>query len=64
MAKIKLDDYEKDLLDSLDLGEWESIPDLNSEISDHIQIAKNTMKKYKRVNIRLTSSDLLKKESK
>lgn len=58
MSKMNLDAYEKDLMDSLDLGEWKSVPNLEDEISSHINIAKNTLKKDKRVNIRLTSRDL------
>lgn len=58
MDKYKLDIDEKSLLESLDLGEWKSVDNLKDQISDHVQIAKNTLKKDKRVNIRLTSRDL------
>lgn len=58
MPKMKLDNEEKDLLNSLDIGEWESVPNLEDEISNHVITAKNTLKKDKRVNIRLTSRDL------
>lgn len=58
MSKLKLNDEEQDLLDSLELGEWKSVDNLEDEISNHVQIAKNTLKKDKRVNIRLTSRDL------
>jgi predicted DNA binding CopG/RHH family protein len=58
MSDINLDNEENDLLESLNLGEWKSVPNLKKEISEHIQIAKNTMKKDKRVNIRISSRDL------
>jgi len=58
MAKDKLDDEEQILLDSLEAGEWQSVPDLENEIAKHVQYAKNTMKKDKRVNIRISSRDL------
>ena len=58
MSKPKLSNEEKQLLDSLEAGEWESVPQLRSEIRKHGQYAKNTMRKDKRVNIRISSRDL------
>ncbi len=58
MDKVKLDDEEQALLDSLEAGEWQSVPDLANEIAEHVQYAKNTMKKDRRVNIRISSRDL------
>lgn len=58
MDKVKLDAEEQALLDSLEAGEWQSVPDLENEIASHVQYAKNTMKKDKRVNIRISSKDL------
>ena len=58
MIKVKLDDEEQALLDSLEAGEWQSVPDLENEIAKHVQYAKNTIKKDKRVNIRISSRDL------
>ena len=58
MDKVKLDAEEQALLDSLEAGEWQSVPDLENEIAKHVQYAKNTMKKDKRVNIRISSRDL------
>ncbi len=58
MDKVKLDAEEQALLDSLEAGEWQSVPDLENEIASHVQYAKNTMKKDKRVNIRISSRDL------
>ena len=58
MSKTRLNKEEKQLLDSLESGEWESVPRLRSEIRKHGQYAKNTMRKDKRVNIRISSRDL------
>jgi len=58
MSKLRLKKDEKQLLDSLETGEWESVPQLQSEIRKHGQYAKNTMRKDKRVNIRISSRDL------
>jgi len=35
MGKMKLKEDEKQLLDSLESGEWESVPRLRSEIKKH-----------------------------
>jgi len=58
MSKTRLKKDEKRLLDSLEAGEWESVPRLQSEIRKHGQYAKNTMRKDQRVNIRISSRDL------
>ncbi len=58
MRKIKLNKKEKELVQSLETGEWISVNDLEKEIISHQQIAKNTLKKDKRINIRLSSKDL------
>lgn len=58
MKKIKLDKEEQDLLDSVERGEWKSVKNLKGEISRHQQYARNTLKKDRRVNIRVSSKDL------
>ena len=55
MAKIKLDKEEKDLLDSYERGEWKSVKNLKKEIEKHRGYARQTLKKDKRVNIRISS---------
>ena len=55
MAKIKLDKEEKDLLDSFERGEWKSVKNLKEEIEKHRKYARQTLKKDKRVNIRISS---------
>jgi predicted DNA binding CopG/RHH family protein len=58
MVDHKLNDEESALIESLENDEWQSIKNLDKEIKEHNKIAKNTMKKDKRINIRLSSKDL------
>ena len=56
--KMKMDKEEQDLLESFEKGEWLPVADQESEIRRHQQYARNTLKKDKRVNIRLSSKVL------
>ena len=58
MKEFTLEDEEIELLDSLEANEWNSIENLKDEIASHQIIAKNTLKKDKRVNLRISSKDL------
>jgi len=58
MKNINFDDEEKELLQSLETEEWVSVNNLQKEIEIHQEIAKNTLRKDKRINIRLSSHDL------
>jgi predicted DNA binding CopG/RHH family protein len=49
---------EQELLESFENGEWVRVANPEAEIQRHQQYARNTMKKDKRVNIRLSSKDL------
>jgi predicted DNA binding CopG/RHH family protein len=51
---LKLDKEEKDILDSFNRGEWKSV---NSQ-TDYATIAKSSLQKDKRINIRLSQMDL------
>lgn len=55
---MKLDNYEKEILKSVDNGEWESVDHLEEEKERFSQIARDTFNKNKRINIRLTEKDL------
>ena len=55
MVKIKLDKEEKELLDRYERGEWKSVRNLKEEIEKHRGYARQTLKKDKRVNIRISS---------
>ncbi|NOR56871.1 MAG: antitoxin [Sulfurovum sp.] len=58
MKDFKLNEEESELLDSLELGDWKPVDNLEEEIAFHQTIANNTLKKDKRVNLRMTSKDL------
>ncbi len=58
MKDFKLDQEEAELLDSIESGEWNSVDNLKEEISSNQDIARNTLKKDKRVNLRMSSKDL------
>lgn len=57
--KDNLDKEEKEILESYERGEWQRVPNHEAEVERHLKIAENTLKKDKRINIRLTSRDLL-----
>ena len=56
MAKLKKD--EKELLDSVETGEWRSVPDREKELKRYQEYAAATFKKDRRINIRISSKDL------
>ena len=58
MELVALDQEEQELLASFEAGEWQSAPDASSEIERYQQYARATLKKDRRVNIRLSASDL------
>jgi len=58
MKTLKLDQEEQELLASVEAGEWQSVPNLQEEIGRHREYARNTLKKDRRVNIRISSRDL------
>jgi len=58
MKKTKFDKEEQELLDSVERGEWKSVRNLKRQIKRHQQYARNTLKKDRRVNIRISSKDL------
>lgn len=50
--------YEKEILNSVENSEWKSVKDKNLRIKCYMQYAKETLKKDKRLNIRLSTHDL------
>ena len=58
MKKYNLDAEERELLNSIEAGEWTSVDNVQEEILNHQEMAKNTLKKDKRVNLRMSSKDL------
>ena len=56
MSKLKKD--ERELLESVEAGKWQSVPDRDAEVSRYQEYAAATFKKDKRINIRISSKDL------
>ena len=56
--KVKLDKNEKDILTSFENDEWIEVPNMTNEIKKHINYAKASLRKDKRVNIRISQKDL------
>jgi predicted DNA binding CopG/RHH family protein len=55
---MKLDADEKELLDSVDRGEWRSTRASKRGLSRYSRAAKATFKKDRRLNIRISTKDL------
>ena len=59
MDKVKyIDEEERDFIESFERGEWETIDNVVKEAERSRDYARNTLKKDKRVNIRLSEKDL------
>ena len=56
---MKLDAEEKEILESVERGEWKRIPDFKREARRIQEAARATLRKDKRVNIRMTERDLV-----
>ena len=56
---VKLEADEQALLNSFDKGEWVSVKNVKKETSLAKTAAKNTLRKDARINIRLSTNDLL-----
>lgn len=52
-----LDQEEKDLMESIEREEWRSVKNIKQEKEKAIAAARNTLKKDKRINLRLTEKD-------
>lgn len=53
-----LDEEERQVIESIERGEWKSVANLKAEIERHKGYARATLKTDKRVNIRLSARDL------
>lgn len=58
MKELILDEEEKEILESYERGEWIPVKNLKEEIKKHQEYARNTLKKDKRVNIRISAKVL------
>ena len=65
MKKIKklhkndLDDEERELLDSFEKSEWKTVKNIKKERAHAQKTAATTLRKNVRINIRLSSNDIL-----
>ena len=58
MKKTDSDDEEKEILGSYDRGEWRPVKNQEQEMKRLGEYARNTLRKDKRINIRMSSKDL------
>ncbi len=56
--KTKLTEEEREILDSFEKGEWVPVKNLSKRKKELMQYARNTLKKDKRLNIRISERDL------
>jgi predicted DNA binding CopG/RHH family protein len=59
MKDPMLDAEEKELLESFERGEWKRIENFEEDRAMLREAARNTLRKEKRINIRLSAKDLL-----
>ena len=56
--ELNLSNDEKDILDTYEAAEWQSVENSKSEIKKYQEYASATFKKDKRVNIRISTKNL------
>lgn len=52
-----MDEEEKELMESIDRDEWKSVNDLGPQKQKAMAAARNTLKKNRRINLRLSEKD-------
>ena len=57
--KTKLTKEEKEILDSFEKSEWVPVADLSRRKKELAEYARNTLRKDKRLNIRISERDLI-----
>jgi len=62
--KTKLTKEEKEILDSFEKDEWIPVTNLEKRKKELVAYARNTMRKDKRLNIRISERDLLELQKK
>ena len=60
----KENNEEKDILESVERGEWRRIPDFDKEAKRYEEYTRATLRKDKRVNIRMTERDIVRFQKK
>ncbi|MBI1320848.1 MAG: antitoxin [Candidatus Hydrogenedens sp.] len=56
---MKLTEEEREILASVERGDWKEVPNFEAEKKRIAEAAKASLRKDKRVNIRITERDLL-----
>ena len=59
MKKLKLDQYEQEIVNAYEAEDFESIHNAKKEMVKYREYAKYTLQKNKRINIRISERDLL-----
>ncbi len=54
----KKDKYEKEIIESYENDEWQSVKDAPQKMNKYQELAKIHLKKEKRINIRISEKDL------
>ena len=57
--KTKLSKEEKGILESFEKGEWVPVADFSKRKKELMEYARNTLRKDKRLNIRISERDLV-----
>ncbi len=58
MKRYRLDKEEREILDAIESGAWDLVRPKKSELQHYAEIAKNTLRKDHRMNIRISKGDL------
>lgn len=58
MKKHQMDKEEQEILDAIESGRWELVRPKKAELAHYAEIAKNTLQKSERMNIRISKGDL------
>ena len=58
MRNYRLDKEEQEILDAIERGDWEMVKPKKSELAHYAEIAKSTLQKNERMNIRISRTDL------
>lgn len=64
MKYFELDDEERQLLEEIEKGEWKQVKNFAKVKKEAMEAARNTLKKTRNINIRLTERDLHKLKAK
>ena len=58
MKKYSLDKHEQEILAAVESGEWKSIKPTKAQLEHYAAIARNTLRKDQRMNIRISRADI------